>query len=327
MFASSVIPAVGEAVAHDLPGVDSFGEHRERCVEVDGLGQQSHLHPAQGLFERAVPGGHGHVDRLLVETYRSRGVVADVECLHPDTGSLDRRHRRRGQSGDRVVGFLDGQPHVGQPGEDVQKCEVAQDGRIGRVFRSGTKNAQCAIQVAGARHCESRSDVCGAGRFVAVVVIQLDRFHSEADRVVEPAGGGGAVARHGEKERQIPVLGLPGEFEHLLGPSERFGPHMVPGVLVGERGEPHRLVDEVGVGSPPERGCEVGDLSVDVPVREHLVRADVDLQQAFDLIGEVGGVDVASRVTVTTNGEKFLGELSDRLEQPIAHLIARPIDV
>ncbi len=133
-----------------------------------------------------------------VEPDPSRGVVADAECLHPDTGCPDRRHRGCGESGDRVVGFLDGQPHVGQPGEDVQKCEVAEDGWIGRVFRSGTENAHSATDVAGARHCESRSDVCGAGRFVAVVVIQLDRFHSEADRIVDPTGGEGAVARLGE---------------------------------------------------------------------------------------------------------------------------------
>ncbi len=111
------------------------------------------------------------------------------------------------------------------------------------------------------------------------------------------------------------MLVLPGEFENLLGPSERFGPHMVPGVLVGEAGEPHRLIDTLHVGSPPERSCQVRDLYVDEPVHEHLVRTRVDLQtRALDLIGEVVGVAVAGVVAGAGGGEGFLGELTDRLE-------------
>ena len=78
-------------------------------------------------------------------------------------------------------------------------------------------------------------------------------------------------------------------------------------------------VDEVAlVGGPAEPGPQVGELDVHPVERDALAGPVPDVPVGDGLLGEVGGVTIPDLVDRAGGGELVLGELADRLQQPVA---------
>ena len=158
-------------------------------------------------------------------------------------------------------------------------------------------------------------------RVVAGIGLQRDRGLRVADAGFD-ASGHQAEAGGDVQAGQLRDVRSGGRGEDLLGP---------PGRLVALQGEGHeggvggdgRGAGEVAlVGGPAEARSEVGELRVDPVGRGALAGPVPHDPVGHGLLGEVGGVAVPDHVDVAGRCQPILGELADRLQQPVAGMAA-----